>query len=418
MISIEKKYHSGAKAITLALYSLVFLAGTATSVTADKERKCGEIDGVEIACEKDEDYRLDLIDDNPISGDLLNKITDKIGLEKKFSSELENQFGESPAEALMLIMNKYKSISDDISDYQEEFKQLKQIIELSDEVLKKGSTSSWEKTMPKPAITEITIEDAEDALNLVALRCSTPTDSDEVMTSLKLIAKKTGVSKTIKSLEKEYEDKKDKICDGVLMLYELKKKIEQLKDIRENGVSVAQKYRKKKNKFKGLTRTTTFSIDLRFYPDLQTLYEGENDWAPQLSIDNDKSYFKFSDNNKLYLASLLEVREDDTEDKCGRKEPLWIRLSAAIKIKFKPQNITEEKFDLRFCADFRYKGFSKSVSLAQKNIPAPFGYLGQVSDMKEEAKQKAMQKLQNELAQALGIDEKLKDISERFSKLP
>ena len=45
MISIEKKYHSGAKAITLALYSLVFLAGTATSVTADKERKCGEIDG-------------------------------------------------------------------------------------------------------------------------------------------------------------------------------------------------------------------------------------------------------------------------------------------------------------------------------------------------------------------------------------
>ena len=148
------------------------------------------------------------------------------------------------------------------------------------------------------------------------------------------------------------------------------------------------------------------------------MYEGENDWAPQLSIDNDKSYFKFSDNNKLYLASLLEVREDDTEDKCGRKEPLWIRLSAAIKIKFKPQNITEEKFDLRFCADFRYKGSSKSVSLAQKNIPAPFGYLGQVSDMKEEAKQKAMQKLQNELAQALGIDEKLKDISERFSKLP
>ena len=66
------------------------------------------------------------------------------------------------------------------------------------------------------------------------------------------------------------------------------------------------------------------------------------------------------------------------------------------------EEIKTDYIKVKVRAKYWYNGDSSAVSLGTQKIPAPFGYLADVSDMKEEKMQKLKSKAVDRLASVLG----------------
>ena len=259
-------------------------------------------------------------------------------------------------------------------------------------------------TMPKPHVP--TMEDMESALDVANLRCSKEVPS-KIATVLGKVVGLDG-----KYAEK-FDDDRAKVCQAIEKIYNLKYKLQQLEEIREDGYSLLYKYDKKRIKKKGRKRTVQHGIDLRYYPDIQESYN-TGEISPEFSLYNENSYFKWSHNDKVYLADILNSSntQDEGDKACSDNKPYWFRLADRLKFRLKMANVTTSNVDLTACLRVSWKG-NHNRKLATVTIPAPFGYLDELTQMKDAAAQNAMNSLQNQIADMLGINSHLSSVADK-----
>lgn len=265
----------------------------------------------------------------------------------------------------------------------------------------------------KEAITmDSTMSAAEAALDLVEYRCSNYQAGkvNPILDKNQFISE---LEDDIDELNEKYADQKNKVCSVVHKFYTLKTMLEQLQAIRDDGIQVVDFYRKKGHSFGGYTRHVTMSADLRFYPDLQGTYDSK-EINPNFSLDNDNSYFKYSDNDKKPLGSLLNRDSTDNEDSlCDRL--LWFKLSSKIKFQFifDIEDASSGEASLGLCARFHASSSTYEMTFGTVDVPLPFGYLAAVSAMKDEGKQELVGEIGDALEGLFGFDDKLSDLSDK-----
>ena len=314
-------------------------------------------------------------------------------------------------EALLVILGAYTGKSDEIQTTLEDLQKLVKATETLYDVGSQakacvdgnGADYCIQEKLPDPHVP--TMSDMGSALDVANLRCSEQVPS-KIATVLGRVVGLEGQFDT-----EEFETKRATVCQAIEKIYNLKYKLQQLEEIREDGFSLLYKYDKKKIKKDGISRTVQHSLDLRFYPDIQESYN-TGDISPEFSIDNENSWFKWSDSDKKYLGDILDSsKTEDTGDAaCSDSKPYWFKLADRLKFRLKVSSVTSSDVTLTACLRVSWKG-NHSRELATVTIPAPFGYLDEVTQMKDDAVQGAMNSLTDQIADMLGINDKLDDIA-------
>ena len=314
-------------------------------------------------------------------------------------------------EALLVILGAYTGKSDEIQTTLEDLQKLVKATETLYDVGSQakacvdgnGADYCIQEKLPDPHVP--TMADMESALDVANLRCSEQVPS-AIATLIGTVVGLEGQFNT-----DEFEEKRATVCQAIQKIYNLKYKLQQLEEIREDGYSLLYKYDKKRIKKKGRKRTVQHSIDLRYYPNIQESYN-TGDISPEFSLDNENSYFKWSDNNPVYLADILNSSntQDEGDAACSDNKPYWFKLANRLKFRLKMSSVTESNVTLTACLRVSWRG-NHNRELATVTIPAPFGYLDELTEMKDAAVQNAMNSLQNQIADMLGINDKLDDIA-------
>jgi hypothetical protein len=314
-------------------------------------------------------------------------------------------------EALLVILGAYTGKSDEIQTTLEDLQKLVKATETLYDVGSQakacvdgnGADYCIQEKLPDPHVP--TMADMESALDVANLRCSEQVPS-AIATLIGTVVGLEGQFNT-----DEFEEKRATVCQAIQKIYNLKYKLQQLEEIREDGYSLLYKYDKKRIKKKGRKRTVQHSIDLRYYPDIQESYN-TGDISPEFSLDNENSYFKWSDNNRVYLGDILNSSntQDEGDAACSDNKPYWFKLANRLKFRLKMSSVTESDVTLTACLRVSWRG-NHNRELATVTIPAPFGYLDELTEMKDAAVQNAMNSLQNQIADMLGINDKLDDIA-------
>jgi len=247
-------------------------------------------------------------------------------------------------------------------------------------------------------LAEAAADEDNAKLDLAQLRCSQSTEDAALDAFLKQAD--SGTASNFKSA-------KYNMCRIVYILADLQDKRQKLNDIRKNGYPLFYLHAKEKKSYSGHDRTIQFKVDLRVYPeypDTASINGGDQEFllgtieGIRLSYN---SYFKWSDNNwtTLNLYQLF-MNEHQKQEICLPE--LKITSSVKAKLCAHVKNLSDTSITVRATAKFKYDGDWKSVSLGDQTIPAPFGYLADVSDMKEKKMQDLQSKVVDRLATMFG----------------
>ena len=329
------------------------------------------------------------------------------------AAELAKQASGNYTEVLIEMLGAYTGKSDEI---QTALGTVQGIVTASQTLYDVGSQAkacvddkcvqNYVATMPEKHVPTMEEMESASALDVANLRCSkTKEDPSAIAT----------VIGTVVGLDGKYAENFDKdraqVCQAIEKIYNLKYKLQQLEEIREDGYSLLYKHDKKRIKKKGRKRTVQHGIDLRYYPDIQESYN-TGEISPEFSLDNENSYFKWSKNDPVYLADILNSSntQDEGDAACSDDKPYWFKLADRLKFRLKMANVTASNVDLTACLRVSWKG-NHNRELATVTIPAPFGYLDELTQMKDAAVQNAMNSLQNQIADMLGINDKIDDIA-------
>lgn len=244
------------------------------------------------------------------------------------------------------------------------------------------------------ALAQAAADDDNTRLDVLSLRCSQSTEQTALAAYLA-----QADAKTVSS----YEDAKYNACKVVHILADLQDKRQKLNDIRENGYPLFFLHEKEKKSYDGRSRTIQLKVDLRLYPE----YAGHEDQEILLGkLEKIRlsynSYFKWSDNNWTNLNVLQKLVDDQNDE----KEVCWgsIKITSSVKADICSQvhDISTDSLKIKVRAKFKYSGDTHAVSLGTVTVPAPFGYLSDVSDMKEKKIQDLQAKVVDRIAALLG----------------
>lgn len=248
-------------------------------------------------------------------------------------------------------------------------------------------------------LAQAALDEDNTKLDVAEIRCSQNTEDAALGAALEKLDSKT-VDK--------FKAGKKKACKVVHVLADLQDKRQKLNDIRENGYPLFFLKAKDKKNFGGKERTIQIKADLRMfpiYPDSAMKADGKD--QPILlgkieGIDlSYNSYFKWSDNNWTTLNLYQYFISDTQKDEICYPQ---LKLSSSVKVAtcVHVEEIKTDYIKVKVRAKYWYNGDSSAVSLGTQKIPAPFGYLADVSDMKEEKMQKLKSKAVDRLASVLG----------------
>jgi hypothetical protein len=232
-------------------------------------------------------------------------------------------------------------------------------------------------------------------LDLAQLRCDQNTEDAALGAYLNQAGSAT---------QNTYRDTKREACKIVHVLAELQDAREKLDGIRKNGYPIFYLHVKEEKKFAHeYHRTVQLKVDLRMYPTYPDSADANGDdqkiLLGQINGINlsYNSYFKWSDDNWTKLNLFQKIMGDTQRDDYHCLPPEISLGSAKVELCIKMDNFTDSSLTVHAQGKFHYHGDTHAIALGSTNIPAPFGYLAKVSDMKE----KKMQDLQSKLAKRL-----------------
>jgi hypothetical protein len=243
-------------------------------------------------------------------------------------------------------------------------------------------------------LAEAAADEDNTKLDLAELRCNQNTEDAALSAALDQLGSDT-VNK--------FKAGKKTACKLVHFAADLQDKKAQLDKIRTEGYPLFHIKKKDKKNFAGKERTIQLRADLRLYPE----YPGDAEDQKFLFGDikglrlSYNSYFKWSDNNwePLNIYQYLVSESDEKDEVCYPK----IKLSSSVKVAtcVRIANIDSSSVTLKVRGKYWYNGDSGAVSLGDRTIPAPFGYLQDVSNMKDKKMEDLKDKLVGRLASTM-----------------
>lgn len=231
--------------------------------------------------------------------------------------------------------------------------------------------------------------------------------------------------------EARYERVRDKFCLLVSRAAKLQQRIEKFNEIKDNGITLFQRYARATPSYDGHNRTIQMGMQLQFYPFISNVC-GSPDGEQATTITTELDYCKKNmksvasglsakglDKNKLeerfVYASWLQWSDDDRQPlnvvkrlremkgtdtgSCGKIIPIKIIYGGTVTatLYLGVDSISGDTIKLKACAVFHWSGDDKTVGLGTVSFTAPFGYLGQLEAMRDKAKDNASAKVESKV---------------------
>jgi hypothetical protein len=353
------------------------------------------------------------------ANDVAAKISDFQKSTEKTSDQVEDDYASASSRSFaQKIFDKFDELN---SKAQEASDLVNTTYDLSKntKLMKEGDIQK--SLPPKVTITmsnanelaQAALDDENTKLDIADLRCDQSTE-DAALGAFLAQADQNTVS--------TYNSTKKTACKIVHILADLQDKRQKLNEIRENGYPLFYLHAKEKKSYDGHSRTIQLKVDLRLYPEYPD-DAGENDnnptQQPILLGDIEKinlsynSYFKWSDNNwtKLNLFQKLTEEHEQSEFCWGK-----IKITSSVKARLcsRVENISDTSIKVKSRAKFKYNGDEHGVSLGSVTVPAPFGYLADVSDMKESKMEDLRGKVSKKISSLFDGLEGVKEQAEKW----
>lgn len=229
--------------------------------------------------------------------------------------------------------------------------------------------------------------------------------------------------------EAKYERVRDKFCLLVSRAAKLQQRIEKFNAIKDNGITLFQRYARNTPKYDGHERTIQMGMQLQFYPFISNVCGSpDGDQTTTIDLDYCKSNMKSAasgisakgiDKNKLeerfvyaswlqwsddgrqplnVIKRLREMKGADTGS-CGKIIPIKIIYGGTVTatLYLGVDSISGDTIKMKACAVFHWSGDDKWVNIGDVSFQAPFGYLGQLEAMRDKAKDNATAKVQSKI---------------------
>lgn len=229
--------------------------------------------------------------------------------------------------------------------------------------------------------------------------------------------------------EARYERVKEKFCLLVNRAAKLQQRIEKFNDIKDNGITLFQRYAINKPKYDGHERTIQMGMQLQFYPFIENVCGSpDGDQATTMDPDYCKSHMKsvasgtsakgidlnkleerfvyaswlqWSDDGRQPLNVVKRLREMKGSDtgSCGKFIPIKIIYGGHVTatLYLGVDSISGNTIKMKACAVFHYSGDDKWVNIGDVSFQAPFGYLGQLEAMRDKAQDKVASQVHNRI---------------------
>jgi hypothetical protein len=234
--------------------------------------------------------------------------------------------------------------------------------------------------------------DAEKLLGIANTRC----DQDASRTA-QLIGAQLGAQAAA-----SYTQSRAVLCNALDVAAQMVYRYNVYQSIKANGILLKQLHKQQRFDFPGNhRRTAQFGIDIKWYPDLQDTATNGFSVEDRLSYN---SWFKWSDNAPAPLNIVKKIRELSGSDEKMFCIPV---INAGVQASICINNLTASGSNVQMntYAKFNYKSRDKTISMGTVTVPAPFGYLDQVAQMKDAAKQNLANQVKTQVAQMLNIDQ-------------
>jgi hypothetical protein len=214
-----------------------------------------------------------------------------------------------------------------------------------------------------------------DAIAKINMRCDSP------LTVMKAAAAKLQIDIS------KFLHTRQKVCQLAVYAAKLQQMYDHYQEIKTDGLQLVDKYKKEKKSFPmGKHRTFQSWVDVRYMVDTKTIQYG--------------AWFQFSDENKMQLIPPPNLGLNSNDAKKGICIPFVRHAKFCFKVK--SATPTSATIDL-WCKVHAY-GEDKDIGFGAVVIPAPFGYLDQLTQMKEKAKQNAVDEVKKRLVNLINID--------------
>lgn len=229
--------------------------------------------------------------------------------------------------------------------------------------------------------------------------------------------------------EARYERVRDKFCLLVNRAAKLQQRIEKFNAIKDNGITLFQRYARNTPEYDGHKRTIQMGMQLKFYPFIQNVC-GSPDGSQTIPMDLEyckshmksvasgittkgidkstlaerfvyASWLQWSDDDRQPLDVVKRLREmQGTETgACGKFIPIKIIYGGTVTatLYLGVDSISGDTIKMKACAIFHWSGDDKWVNIGDVSFTAPFGYLGQLEAMRDKAKDNAAAKVESKI---------------------
>lgn len=229
--------------------------------------------------------------------------------------------------------------------------------------------------------------------------------------------------------EARYERVRDKFCLLVNRAAKLQQRIDKFNEIKDNGITLFQRYAINKPEYDHHQRTIQMGMQLQFYPFIENVCGSpDGDQTTTMDLDYCKSNMKsaasgitskgidiskleerfvyaswlqWSDDGRQALNVVKRLREMKGNDtgSCGKIIPIKIIYGGHVTatLYLGVDSISGNTIKLKACAVFHYSGDDKWVNIGDISFQAPFGYLGQLESMRDKAQDNIANKVHTKI---------------------
>lgn len=196
-----------------------------------------------------------------------------------------------------------------------------------------------------------------------------------------------------------YTSSRNVMCQAVQVASQLVYRYNQYQSVKVNGVTLKSFEKTEKFGFpNNRERHAAFRGVFKWYPDVQDT--ATNGFSPEdrLSWTSD---FKWSDDPWRNINVIKKLRESMG----GDERMICIPFADFAQGCFNIINVSSSSVTIDTYAKFHVFSRDKMISLGPLTLPAPFGYLDQLAQMKDKAKQDLMSNVTAQLTGMLNLDQ-------------
>lgn len=220
------------------------------------------------------------------------------------------------------------------------------------------------------------------------------------------------LEKTDNDAAERFLQARDSLCQAIGVFSKLYFAYQQYQYYEANGITLAElPARSQKLGFPGgRTRHLGFTARIAWYPNVQNTLDGGFTLDDRLTY---VSQIKWSSDDWRPLNIAKTLRESQGDNSGGICIPMGVSWLWSC---FNVLNATPSAVTISAYGKARRYDRTKTVDLGTATIPAPFGYLDQLAQMKNEKIQQLTGNLENRIANLLNIDQQTVAMLVQFSQ--